>query len=62
MKKLKFVVTWVRISHLSEDIEVMAADREEAEKLASKLFSGGEEVHAEEFCNGIECEEEEEEV
>lgn len=60
MKKLKFVVTWVRISHLAEDIEVMAVDREEAEKLARKLFSGGEEVHAEEFCNGIECEEEEE--
>ena len=62
MKKRKFVVTWVRISHLAEDIEVMAENREEAQKLASRLFSGGEEVHAEEFCNGIECEDEEEEA
>jgi len=57
MKKRKFVVTWVRISHLAEDIEVLAENREEAKQLASRLFSGGKEVHAEEFCNGIECEE-----
>ena len=61
MKKRKFVVTWVRISHLAEDIEVLAENREEAQKLARQQFTGGEEVYAEEFCNGIECEEEEEE-
>jgi hypothetical protein len=50
----KFIVTWVRISHLAEDIEVEAQTEEEARKIASQLFSGGEEVYAEEFCNGIE--------
>jgi len=59
MKKTKFVVTWVRISHFAEEIEVWAENREEAKKLARNLFSGGEEVHAEEFCNGIEEIEEE---
>jgi hypothetical protein len=54
MKKTKFLVTWVRISHFAEEIEVMAENRQEAEKLARNLFSGGEEVHAEEFCNDIE--------
>ncbi len=59
MKKTKFVVTWVRISHFAEEIEVMAENETEAKKLARNLFSGGEEVHAEEFCNGIEEIEEE---
>ena len=35
----------------------MAEDEKQAKQLASQLFSGGKEVHAEEFCNGIECEE-----
>lgn len=61
MKKRKFIVTWVRISHLAEDIEVWAENREQAQKLACDLFEGGEEVHAEEFCNGIEEVEDEEE-
>ena len=59
MNKRKYVVTWVRISHLAEDIEVMAENEKEAQKLARQRFTGGEEVYAEEFCNGIECEEEE---
>jgi len=54
MKKTKFIVTWVRISHFAEEIEVWAKDEKEAKKLACNLFSGGEEVHAEEFCNDIE--------
>jgi len=61
MKKRKFIVTWVRISHLAEDIEVWAENREQAQKLACNLFEGGEEVHAEEFCNDIEEVEDEEE-
>jgi hypothetical protein len=48
------MVTWVRISHLCEEIEVEAENEQQAKKRASQLFSGGEEVHAEEFCNGIE--------
>lgn len=62
MKKRKFIVTWVRISHLAEDIEVWAENREQAQKLACDLFEGGKEVHAEEFCNGIEEVEDEEGV
>ena len=54
MKKRKFVVTWVRISHFAEDIEVLAENREQAKNLACALFEGGKEVHAEEFCNDIE--------
>ena len=50
----KFMVTWVRISHLCEEIEVEAENEQQAKKRASQLFSGGEEVYAEEFCNGIE--------
>jgi hypothetical protein len=50
----KFIVTWVRISHLAEDIEVEAQSEQEARKIASQLFSGSEEVYAEEFCNGLE--------
>ena len=50
----KFMVTWVRISHLCEEIEIEAESEEQTKKLASQLFSGGEEVYAEEFCNGIE--------
>lgn len=54
MEKTKFIVTWVRISHFAEEIEVWAENREQAKKLASELFEGGKEVYAEEFCNGIE--------
>lgn len=57
---MKYIVTWVRISHLAEDIEVEADNEDDARAKAQRLFSGGEEVYAEEFCNGISCEEEEE--
>jgi len=56
----KFIVTWVRISHLAEDIEVEAQTEEQAKKIANQLFTGGEEVYAEEFCNDIEEVEKEE--